>query len=756
MLTRASAIRRGKASDTQLFSLARPERPSAAQAILETVKGTVSVSRRHQILYDVTSCPQFACVFGDTVGFLTRPVVLDREGEEPVVCGSFSDTIGETIPVMLNLESFQGRFTTLISRRDATQFALPVHPTDPDGVPGPGIPGRGRRAAVDPEPASLERLAFPMPEEDEEGDRPVIAALPQFMPIPPGATFTHSIPLSMDGTFTSGSTLLDVWFKGVAYAKVRNEGFSVTAGGPLFDQTQLGVEGNDPFESLDILVRVHDSPTMLIPTSALFGQVVVQVRTYADDIWYELGTREPPASVGDQPPAQVGGSWSPDDVKTVVTQIVNSKEKKFRNAARSAARYRILLASGGEDPEHQSGKVAKLPELLPSFTKYLSEANNATAADDLKELVRAHSFMAARSRVSDHKDVTFDADCITCAFSDRTRSTLWLGQPLHLTTKKGARDKLCLLHFLTPDRVSLANVADSDSQAKAITLANSSDSTAQLDASKSSQLYAGGKLTTMRHCYECGLNLIHFFGVMVGEVGDSMLVTCITDYLDVLTSKEGQLFFEAHTRANPHLPVQVWQEMQLIFSRFLDVSMNCDVYQAVMDGRPIGLENYKTALAVAEQCTTELRTIVNGNGLGKFTGTPMCASWFSNGFSSSGAATDRARDEQTPAKKQRVVSVEDIERRKAAGSLTYDKTAGGSAKLPDLPVYHKRRGAKNSEKLCMAYMTVGYHCSDPRCKRPHVSNLAILTEASRTKLAEAVATSPGYKWVPGREPPGTS
>ena len=218
---------------------------------------------------------------------------------------------------------------------------------------------------------------------------------------------------------------------------------------------------------------------MLILTRVLFGQVVAQVRTYADDIWYELGAREPPASVGDQPPTQVGGSWSPDDVKTVVTQIVNSKEKKFRHAARSAARYRILLASGGEDPEFQSGKVAKLPELLPSFIKkYLSEANNATAADDLKELVRAHSFMAARSRVSDHKDVTFDADCITCAFSDRTRSTLWLGQPLHLTTKKGAQDKLCLLHFLTPDRVSLANVADSNSQAKAITLANSLDSTA--------------------------------------------------------------------------------------------------------------------------------------------------------------------------------------------------------------------------------------------------------------------------------------
>ena len=756
MLTRTATIRRGKASETQLYSLARPDRPPATRAVLESVKGNISASRRHQILYDLTSCPQFACVFGDTVGFLTRPVVLDPEEGDPVVCGSFSDTIGQTIPVSISLDVFQGRFTTLVSRRDAVTHSLAVHPTDPDGVPGPRVPARGRRPAADPEPASLERLGFPMPEDDDDGDRPVIAALPQLLPVPPGATFNHTTPIAEGGTLTSGSPLLDMWFKGVVFLKHRNAGVSVTAGGPLFDQTQLELEGEDPFGSLDILVNLHCTPTMLVPTSPLFNQVVTYVGTYADDVWYELGSRTPVEVPGGQPSVPTGGStWSPDDVKTVVTQIVNSKEKKFRNATRSANRYKILLAAGDVGGETPDTSVV-LPDLLESFTKYLSESNNATAADDLKELMRARSFMAARSPISQFRDVTIDSEIVTCAFSDRTRSTLWLLQPLHLTTKRGARDKLCLLHFLTPDRATLASVAEHDSQAKAITLANSSDSTAQLDASKASQLYIGGRLSSMRHCYECGLNLIHFFGVMVDEVNKPMLVTCLMEYLEVLTSKEGRLFFEAHARTNPHLPVQVWQDMQLILTRFWDVAMNCDVYDAACAGRSISLENYKTALAVAEACTSELRAIVNGTGLGKFAGTPMCASWFGNGSVTTGPVVERIREESTPAKKARVTSPEDIERRKAAGSLTYDKAAGGSPKLPDLPVYHKRRGAKTSEKICMAYITVGHHCSEPRCKRPHISNLSILSEANRTKLLDAVSNNPGYSWVPGREPPGTN
>ena len=161
MSTRQLSIRRGKTGDVQRFSLARPFSPATTQLLRETLSEDINEQRRSQILNDPTLCYQYACRWGGSVGFLTRPtVVVPDGGGDPIVIGSFSDTLGLSVPVSVPLIDFEGFFTTLVPRADAEASGLSIHPTAPDVVPGPPP-----RRNMDPVEASMDRLNFPMPED---------------------------------------------------------------------------------------------------------------------------------------------------------------------------------------------------------------------------------------------------------------------------------------------------------------------------------------------------------------------------------------------------------------------------------------------------------------------------------------------------------------------------------------------------------------------------------------------------------------
>ena len=193
MTTRVLALRRGKNGDTQKFSLARPPSAPGITLLEETLGPGINISRRHQILGDSSNVHQFACLWGTSLGFLTRPTIVTVGNGDTLVIGNFTDSIGEPYPVSIPLEIFQGTFTTLVRHGDATAFHLAIHPSTPDVVPGPPTNALGNRRGADPEPveATLERLGFPLAENPTAEDRPVIAALPMLLPIGPGQTFPH-------------------------------------------------------------------------------------------------------------------------------------------------------------------------------------------------------------------------------------------------------------------------------------------------------------------------------------------------------------------------------------------------------------------------------------------------------------------------------------------------------------------------------------------------------------------------------------
>ena len=311
---------------------------------------------------------------------------------------------------------------------------------------------------------------------------------------------------------------------------------------------------------------------------------------------------------------------------------------------------------------------------------------------------------------------------------------------------------LGFLQFLTPDREALAAVVEGDLDARTLVMANASSNSAQLDACKASKMYCSGRLSTFRHSYEAFCNLRLLLSLMVEDVDAPLLVWKLTEYVTLLIDCQGRIFFETG-RNSPHLAIHPWQDLQHILTAFVMTAIRAELYQPVMKGEAVALINYANAIAVADNVISDLRAILNGNGLGKFAGTPCCAAWFASRSREPTKVRPVAGNDRE-GKRQRL-EPGDVDTRKSKGLLTLDAEAAGTSRLPNVGVYHKKKGAKAPERICMPFMTQGYACTARNCAFPHISNIAILAEAERKKLLDVVEKTPGLNWAEGKAPSGT-
>jgi hypothetical protein len=96
---------------------------------------------------------------------------------------------------------------------------------------------------------------------------------------------------------------------------------------------------------------------------------------------------------------------------------------------------------------------------------------------------------------------------------------------------------------------------------------------------------------------------------------------------------------------------------------------------------------------VSNALISDLRAILNGNGLGKFEGTPSCTSWFgASPPERSLCNTDRS-DDARPKHQKTVIDSSEIEHKKMLGILTFNALAAGTSHLPTINIYAKKRGA---------------------------------------------------------------
>jgi hypothetical protein len=190
-MSRQLAIQRGKKQDTQSFSSARPIDPDTEALLEETLKPSIDVAHRFQILHDIKKVTQFSLVWGDRIGYLTRPTLYTGDDNVTVVVGSFSDVIGQALPVAIPLDAFHGYFTTLVPRAVADRYQLPQSTQEPDTIPPPVQ--QDDEEDIQDQP-TIGRLHFYMDVNIPE-NRPVIAAFPHCLPIPPGRSYPNGLAI---------------------------------------------------------------------------------------------------------------------------------------------------------------------------------------------------------------------------------------------------------------------------------------------------------------------------------------------------------------------------------------------------------------------------------------------------------------------------------------------------------------------------------------------------------------------------------
>lgn len=767
MTTRARTIQRGKIVANQRFSAARTTNDATFRTIIDAINPLTSAQRRSQILGDTTLVHQFAYVWDQTAGFITRPRFSTHDGHEGIV-GNFTDVIGEPCPVSLPLGFYQDFFTTLVRRGDAETLGLTIYPTAPDTIPGPppgGGPGVALRGQAPPAPAeaSMERLGFTIPDNSTDADMPVIVALPLALPLSPGLSFPHLMALNDAQSFRETFLLFEVYRRGYLYAQEHNEGISVTAGGPLFLAGSFdGIAGNEesPFSGINIVEDIDVPPALLPPTHSLCAVARTSFLEWSESMWHELGSNQEPELVN----LPAAGGFSPADFREAVKPLVD-KVKSFPLGKRTAAKYKLLLAGLPLAEAAQQANMT-LPELLEAFIRFLEQGTSSTAADDVKEQFRAVLVLAQNSDLAVNQGVTLEADNLTLAFSDKMRTFAWLIEKLICTSQTAARNQLGLIHMLTPSRDALALVSEFDKDAMILVMSNSTSGTAQLDASKSSKLYSGGRLDDFHDVYTAVLNLRAVLSLAVADLARPLVLVKMLEYASLLTSREGRLFFAAH-RGVAHLAIHPWQDLQTIFSSFAAVACNTTLYTVVEAGGAVAKSNYDGPIAVAESVINDCRSMLHGNGLGKFQGRPLCGPWFADrppplltaravGDHDDTDVLPPAASRSPAPKRQKTLEVDhaEAERRRTLGVLVLT----GSQRLPTCPVLRKKKGAKAPERLCMKFLTTGHYCpkTAAECKFPHVTSVGTLPESDQKKLIQFVANHPGLSWVDGKAPPGTN
>ena len=558
MSSRILSLNRGRQADNQRFSTAFAVDAEKVALLEGTLNSDVSDARRQQLLSDPYNCSQFICPWGNMFGFLTRPVV---SATPATVCGSWTDTIGQAVPVTVPLATFQGGFTTLASKRDARRYGLVQYPKEPDTILGPAPTGTRNAPAI---PASSARLNWDLPEDAADDDHPVIVYLPNFLFVGPGQTALHNGLRTTLADYEDSFHLLNVYLKGCNYAMTNNNGRSVTKGGPLFQAESLADLGEgvtDPFEDLAVTTRLFTQPAYAVPGSVPASEVEAIIKSWSDIVWIHLGGNvDAPLPVPDGGVPRAGGPGADDGPREV--QTVTVKEKDFRSYERSQARWRIF-PSGDPAPDSEAPTLAVVPELLGDFDAYLRLAAGAQAAEDLQEMVDAAIRTCYSSKNCHEKDVTFRKECITLAFSDRVRTFKLVSNLLVNLSFKNVQDNLGFLQFLTPVTSALAAVAEGDSHARTMVMANSTDSKLLTVACEKSKMYTAGHIETFRHIYEGFCNFRMFLSLVVGPVGDAI----------VMMDNAGKAFWDAYCR-HPWLAVHCYQDVQHIINAFVAVALD--------------------------------------------------------------------------------------------------------------------------------------------------------------------------------------
>ncbi len=789
MSTRLELIARGRSHATKTFSASKARCPDLSRKLASCWHKEITDSRLKQVLLEAD---QYMALWEDQLVVLTKvEFATDYDGDD-ILVASLGNTIGECYPVTLEPSLMTSVITTLMPKGVVDKFNILSYDKSPEEIPGPTPPATTEDPTPSATPPSLARLHFTT--SDDEDDAPVIVGIRALFPLEPGHILPAQHSLADPFPPETDYPLLEEWRRALQYIHEENNGFGVLSGGPLFDLAGLPEAPNlmtDPA----VLDKLWEAPMAVMPTTTQFKTVRATMDRFSEDTWLHLGLSVTPTLPDTPTGSPTSSDPSPTGTPAPVTDsttlhaLIQSWTQQRAPSAKEAAQlktaksvgafYRLLFAGlpepGSIAPDTEPALV--LPPLKASWEAILANPKPQDACVEMRLHTEHILDKAASSDLAVERDVCLDPNIVTLSFANNHRSAFHLGVPLAGCTLSMLEQQLNMRHFLPVDLPSLRVVVSREASQAPVVLSHVADDRAQLDASRSSKLYTGGRLDSPRDVYLNGINFVAFAGNIVEEPRKSLLVIKILRFCNLLNSGPGRAWIQMHAN-HPYLKYHIWAKLQHMLTLHVKTASSPALREAVLAGKPISPYNFAVISKTIDSDLEFLTSQMSASDLGLWDTRPIALSLLHpeklsvppspppsvpQKAATPNPATQPTTAANSPAKKKQrtspgatSASPTDLADRKTKGMLTWNPPAGVSADLPTCPVRDKVRGKDTQERLCMAFLTLGHACPYDSCNRPHPASVKRLsTDRKRADFIKFVTDTPGLGWAEGRAPPGT-
>jgi hypothetical protein len=767
----AKVIARGKAEAPARFSQALLADGEKTAKLFKTFSATCGPLSRQTTRLDQSHPHQFYMpiqVGASTQAKLLTDVQLDPD-DDAYILASLCDTLGQAIPIRLALSYFNSFFSTLVTKEQADTNKLYTLDVPPDTIPGPTQEG------TEPAQASMERLEWPG-NDDNDDELPVIATHTLLFPVPPGMHVPDTIDIKTH-TFPEGIewATIATWGHGLRYIFTKNDGHSVTTGGPLFDPTTFQDHPfGTPIPIRDIVLPSGDDFKTLcaIQDCTKYNMVVDSVTALTNGIYYYLGAqREPttPTGAAAVTPQSIRLTLDSVNFKTPPSKADKEHETHVETVI---AKYEIAFAS--IDPTTSTILPAKVTE---PFKDILSK--NKTPA-----LRLAKEYIVTQATAAVSKDNKF------AAYTNLKQEHMTPGL-LQCFRNYQLNMDLPTLHMTRfQTQASPANLLPLDNASityREICVTHSEEvlgreyTSKEIEDQSRKPLYFG-RLKSVDDAISMTVNTFILEAGKVTNFEQSVCYTKIKEYIDLLLSPPVKDWRAAFEDTNPSIKYVICQDIIAMFAHFYAVGNHPDNVRAYKANQELPKNLFDMAILCVNQSIKDLTEAVNRSRLGAFADLPKEFAihlGYSPGTDShkrsNQADTDSSPDANkrqrggnqktgtgsppkgAPKQADKKQQAAD-ENAKKLGLLCHEGT--DTKTLPFINIRAKKTAnAKTKEQVCAYFMTQGWACAQGKdCKRPHIARLDQLDPTNREKLIQFIADPKNkYSWAPGKEPaPGNN
>jgi hypothetical protein len=621
-LARQVAGNLSRFSEAYQFTVPRATRTA------EFLDSGVSALMKHALLMDPSATLQWLAISDNRVVVLTKPVVATSGAGLAIFLASLGDSLAQATPVSFDHNVATGQVVALVTQDDHTALRLPGCAAVPGMLdPPPPIDG-----GASTEQASIDRLHFDV-STGAAGSVPVFAVLPIIYPLALGESpltqsLTDAFPAT--GNHTAGAR---AWYQGMQYLAVHNAGRSLHAHPGLFNPSDLPATLFSTSTLVDfVAVTIHTVNAM----SPQFDNVVTIHReaSHGAIMAHASGLHVP--STGGAPAGGIATPGLTQALTTAFAPLVASLgnsagaahtqvEREHLLATKDvAARYQICWARVATVTDPIDGSVSEklvLPTLSPALLAVLSPSKVAKAEASYQETFTNH--LRARARSTSYFDGTaeYDQKAFGVPGVQALRDFRFASDP-PIHDPDEFKDRITLFCYAGTDLGS-AEYTTRQEDGRLLTRQHLVGEDKSKLKRKTTDLYYRGKIASADDLKIAIANFWTFTSWAFKEdlqANPPTILKALEEMIFLLNSPVGRKWTTLHKM--PHLYLHLFLASQHMLAPFIALGNVQEYRQAVLNGTPIDVAGYKSALTLATLQVTKVGNIIHNGDLGVFSDPP--------------------------------------------------------------------------------------------------------------------------------------